>query len=43
MPTFDKRPKSKRSLTIGKVEGKRNMNGKSELLSPMGQHNRNDS
>ena len=36
MPTFDKRPNSGRSPTIKEMKGKRNMNGKSELLDPMG-------
>ena len=36
MPTFDKRPNSGRSPTIREMEGKRNMNGKSESLDPMG-------
>ena len=41
MPTFGERPNSRRSPTIREVEGKRNMNGKSKLVNPTGQHGRN--
>ena len=42
MPTFDKRPNSRRSPIIREVEGKRNMNGKSKLVNPMGQQSKYD-
>lgn len=41
--TFDERPNSKRNPTTREVKGKRNMNGKSKLLNPIGQRSRNDS
>ena len=42
MPTFGERPNSRRSPTIREMERKRNMNGKSKLVNPIGQHGKNN-
>ena len=42
MPIFYERPNNRRSSTIREIERKRNKNGKSKLVSPMGQHDKNN-
>lgn len=43
MPIFDKEPNGKRSPTIRKMGGKKNISGKSKVINSMGQRGKNDS